>query len=182
MSAGDDPLTDQTLVQRCLARDEAAWSTLFHRFHAPLVRLAAMLLGPGRGRLDLAEDLVGRVWLSLVVQNNLRLRLYNPRRGSLRTFLNALTRQHFLQAMRLRPRREVPLPDGHPDPRPASPISVEENLREFRRTLTRQEGRFYDVHLMGYHRGARPVAGSPAYHRKLKQRILARAYTFLGRE
>jgi DNA-directed RNA polymerase specialized sigma24 family protein len=175
-------LADHLLVERCLEGDQAAWYAFHAAFHHRLLRMAARLLHDAPNRADLAEEIAGRVWLSLVVKDGMRLRAYDPDRGTLATFLHALVRQEVQLLFRWWARHllhEVPLPDGQPDGRSGPAALLGERLEEYRRTLAPQERRFFDVHLIGRPAGAGSFPLSPCNRRKLKQRVLARLRAFL---
>jgi hypothetical protein len=57
-----------------------------------LRRLAVRRLHGAADRHDLAEEIAGRVWRSLVVNKGRRLHAYDPARGPLASFLAVLVR------------------------------------------------------------------------------------------
>jgi DNA-directed RNA polymerase specialized sigma24 family protein len=173
---------DELLVQHCQEGDEAAWRLLYRRYHAPLLRAIARQLHMTADNDDLAEEIAARVWCALVVRGGLRLRLFDPGRGTLATYLAGLARQEIQEYYRSGPgrhlRREVPLDDARAADRaaagPPGPL-----LDGFAATLTPQEVRYFHEGLLGHppDPDARPL--SPANRRKLKERVLRKLHAFL---
>jgi RNA polymerase sigma-70 factor (ECF subfamily) len=113
-----DPNSDESLMQRTHKGDEEAFTRLYHRHRDPTFRFAYRMLGSA----EQAEDITQDCFLSLM-RNPGR---FNPRRGSLRTYLYAAARNLALKRFR---RSEVEITGGISEGIIASSVP-EEPLRE----------------------------------------------------
>jgi len=73
----------QDLIQRCLAGDQAAYSTLYNNVASSLYRLAYSILLDRQDAEDVVQDAMVYVFRNL--------RAYNPARGQFRTWLYTIT-------------------------------------------------------------------------------------------
>ncbi|HEY9282827.1 MAG TPA: sigma-70 family RNA polymerase sigma factor [Pyrinomonadaceae bacterium] len=83
--------TDERLLERARAGDEAAFLALYERHHAPAYRFALRLLGSEAP----AEDAVHDCFLELVTRAG-----FDPARGSLRNYLFGAVRHRALRQFR----------------------------------------------------------------------------------
>lgn len=105
-----DQTTDEALLARACAGDEAAFLALYERYRERIYRFAYRLLGS----TALAEDVAHDCFLSLLK----RPAAFDPARASLRTYLYAAARNLALKQFR-HPRAEVALEELPTEPRAA---------------------------------------------------------------
>jgi DNA-directed RNA polymerase specialized sigma24 family protein len=180
MSTTRTPVSDDVLVQRCLAGDPCAWQALFDGYHRPLLYYVLRLLGGVAGRADLADEIMGRLWYALVEEGCDRLSHFNPARGRLGAFLTMIVRQQVQQWFRghAGPRRLVPLPRVQRSAPDAEPLSLSTLLEEFEQRLSPFQRRFLRDELLA------PAGGEPADElsdgaKKLRQRIADKFRAYL---
>jgi hypothetical protein len=147
-------------------------------------KLVAYLLGyvkwPGRPNRLLCEEVVERVFVSLVTEDNRRLRAFDETRGTLLGYLKSLTRDQLALLFRERgrlARQAGPLPHRPVPDRRAALYPQGVYLEEFLASLPRRLRRYCEIHVLGRPEPtARPI--SPANARKLTQRLIKklRAY------
>lgn len=182
MIAPDRRADELSLVHRCLDGHPDAWDTFYDRFHPLLFHHVARLVR-GTGRAELVEEVVSRVWCALLARDRLRLRLFDPERGCLSTFLCIIARQQVQQLYRsgfFDPPRETLLPATDPADR-AAPWSSLQLLREqFLPLLSDQERCYFDEYLMAPPGTVPSRSFSDIYQRKLKQRIRDKLLKYLG--
>jgi DNA-directed RNA polymerase specialized sigma24 family protein len=171
LPTGETVLSDEVLVQRCLARDELAWCLLFQRHHRRLVGVVIRLLGRGPGHEQLAEDVASRVWLLLLAENYRRLRAYNPERGRLSTYLACLARGQITEVLRAeaRQRRQREGLAEQTSLAIAPHLSLATVLDEFLPRLSPAEKDFLEKHLLSNPTTPTPI--TPAGQPKRKQRV-----------
>ena len=129
--------TDERLLERARAGEEAAFLALYERHHAPAYRFAFRLLGSRAA----AEDAVHDCFLELVTREG-----FDPARGSLRNYLYGAVRHRALRQFR-RAGRECEIEEvdgaGVEAPRAAAPgeplgLLLDAELSEtVRRTVAR---------------------------------------------
>jgi DNA-directed RNA polymerase specialized sigma24 family protein len=173
--------TDDSLLADCLAGEESAWKLLVARHEPRLRALAGRLLGR-KGHWDIVEDIVTAVWLSLWQDSRRRLQGFDPQRGSLATYLNALTRRAVQRQRRADGAWRVLVPlgtgEGIADPREQNP-DWELLWDEFLPQLSERQREFLQGELPAAAAplGAMPVMASSA--RKVRQRLLTKVQRFL---
>jgi RNA polymerase sigma-70 factor (ECF subfamily) len=91
-------VTDERLLERAASGDEAAFQVLYERYRDPIFRFAYRLLGSS----EAAEDVTHDCFVSLIR----RPRNFDPKRGSLRTYIYAAARNLALK-LNTRARREA---------------------------------------------------------------------------
>jgi DNA-directed RNA polymerase specialized sigma24 family protein len=137
---------DRQLVDRCLARDVTAWSSLYRQLHDQLLANIRGFLGAVGHDRNLVEEIAARVWYAVVKDDFALLAKFDVRRGCrLSTFLSVLakseTRNLFRSERRRKSREQVasrPELDGG-STSPAALVSDE----EFLATLSPAERTFY---------------------------------------
>jgi DNA-directed RNA polymerase specialized sigma24 family protein len=182
MPASDEGTPDTVLVERCLAGDEEAWRSLFHRYQLALLAHAARLLGPAASRGLEAEEVAADVWYALALHAGRTLRSFDSRRGSLATFLALLVQQVVRQSWR-RDRlcgRHAALADDTPCRNVEIVTIGDTRWAEFVGTLSDGERAFLEHHLLAAVCPVAPSYASTTNARKLKQRILAKLRAFLS--
>ena len=97
-----EEITDERLLERARAGDEAAFLALYERHHAPAYRFALRLLGSEAP----AEDAVHDCFLELVTRAG-----FDPARGTLRNYLFGAVRHRALRQFR-RAGRECEIEDA----------------------------------------------------------------------
>jgi DNA-directed RNA polymerase specialized sigma24 family protein len=168
------------LVARCLAGDEDAWTDLYRRYHASLLRYVEHLLWPRPDRADRAEEVVARLWYALIRGGSAPLRHFDPARGPHGGLLAAIARQQLYRHCRSarRPgRRLVALPPGDLAAPPTDPLSERVFLEEFARRLTAAEIRFYRERLLAVAAGRDGPLNDA--EEKLRQRVRAKFLRYL---
>jgi DNA-directed RNA polymerase specialized sigma24 family protein len=174
------PAPDAALVRRCLAGDEDAWTDLYRRYHASLLRHVERLLWPGPDRADRAEEVLARLWYALVRGRGAPLHRFDPARGPLGGLLAAVARQQLYRLCRSarRPGHTLrPLPARDIAAPPAEPVSERVLLEEFVGRLTPTEARFYRERLLAARAGREaPLSGA---EEKLRQRVRAKFLRYL---
>ena len=99
-------VTDDSLLERMIAGDEAAFTLLYRRKHPAIYRF---ILHMG-GNAELAEDVTQEAFMALIRHP----RRFDPAKGNLTGFLFGIARNHLRKRWE-RDRRLVGLPDGeHP--------------------------------------------------------------------
>jgi RNA polymerase sigma-70 factor (ECF subfamily) len=96
-------ISDDDLLRRALAGDEAAFVLLYKRRQAGIYRYALHMCG---SRI-IAEDVTQEVFMALIRVENLN---YDPSRGSLAAYLYGIARHHVLRCLE-RDKSYVPLAD-----------------------------------------------------------------------
>jgi RNA polymerase sigma-70 factor, ECF subfamily len=86
-----DTCTDETLLQKTMAGDEEAFTRLYMRLRGVIYRFARRMSGSS----SVAEDVTQDVFLILLR----RAELYDPRRGSLSTYLIRIARNEILRRL-----------------------------------------------------------------------------------
>src|SRR5215510_6754931 len=86
-----DTCSDETLLQMAMAGDEEAFTRLYRRLRGVVYRFARRMSGSS----SVAEDVTQEVFLILLR----RAVLYDPRRGSLSTYLMRITRNEILRRL-----------------------------------------------------------------------------------
>src|SRR5688572_15566825 len=113
MATDERDAEEQALVERCLAREEAAWRLLDQRYGERLrVWAREQLLARGLRDRGLAEEVVQTVFTDLLEHDLERLRHWDPGRASLSTYLTILARpvlRASYRALSRRKTREAPL-------------------------------------------------------------------------
>jgi DNA-directed RNA polymerase specialized sigma24 family protein len=103
-----DAHSEWLLVQRCRARDAAAWRQLFFEYHPRLVNWLQRRL---RTRGHVVDEIAEALWFGLV-NNPRHLKRFNPARSKLFNYLALLAVHHLhkrRRSERCRAAREQPL-------------------------------------------------------------------------
>lgn len=111
--------SDGELLERIRGGDEEAFLLVYERHRRPLFRFAYRMLAS----VPQAEDVVHECFL-VILTHPMR---FDPARGSLRTFLCAVTRN--LSFKQLRKRGQETQTDEPPEPEEAAPSEAPEPLR-----------------------------------------------------
>src|ERR1700730_14370866 len=98
-----DAHSEWLLVQRCRARDAAAWWQLFCEYHPRLVHWVRRRL---RTRGSVVDDITEAVWFGLV-NNPRHLKAFDPARSTLFNYLTLLAVHHLHQRRRSERARAV---------------------------------------------------------------------------
>src|SRR5215813_8121272 len=86
-----DTCSDETLLRMAMAGDEEAFTRLYQRLRGVVYRFARQMSGSS----SVAEDVTQEVFLVLLR----RAELYDPRRGSLSTYLVGIARNEILRKL-----------------------------------------------------------------------------------
>ncbi len=151
-----EPVTDIeadcVLVDRCSAGEVAAWDELYGRYHASLWASIKLLLGPRSCDSNVIDEIAARVWYALVENDGRLLERFDPSRGvRLSTYFRGLARIHTLLYFRDEHRRRARENQaGHRRHRnvPVSELPDGVMLSDFADTLTAEERRFLEEHLV----------------------------------
>ncbi len=174
-------VSDDQIINSCLAGDSDAWNELYHRFHDPLLATIRSLY---RTIIDpnLVEEIAARVWYALIKDEHRLLVRFDPSREIRFTTYLALivksqAQQHFRDERRRRAREAVtskPLD---------SPCLVEHEIAlavdfndQFLKGLTPAEKKFYDRVLISVEQEA---DYTPENTWQLRHRVLAKLQAFL---
>ncbi len=113
-------ISDDELLRRALAGDEAAFAALYRRRQAGIYRYALQMCG---SRI-IAEDVTQEVFMALIRVERLN---YDPSRGSLAAYLYGIARHHVLRCLE-RDKSYVPLADeGEEADAPAAAAAITDN-------------------------------------------------------
>lgn len=107
--ATETELTDDGLLRRMVAGDEAAFTLLYRRKHPAIYRFALHMSGSP----ETAEDVTQEVFMVLIREP----RRFDPEKGNLTAFLFGIARNHLRKRWE-RDRRYVGLSDGAEDSAP----------------------------------------------------------------
>ena len=78
---------DQELVGRCLSGDASAWEELYEQHHETLLAAIESMFRQTTLDPNLAEEIAGRVWYTIVTKRAVVLKRFDPARGRLTSFL-----------------------------------------------------------------------------------------------
>jgi len=179
-------LQDRALVDRCVLGDAEAWAHLYRRYNHRVATMVKALLGPGSRDANLVEEIMARVWCSLLANDGELLGRFDPEREcQLGTFLGAIAKSEagsFFRSERRRRRRErlASRPEstgGHgiPDWAPSE-------LREFFGGLSPCEKAYLVKFLLSPPKGARLPFLTAENRWQLRCRIRRKLRRFLGLE
>jgi hypothetical protein len=142
---------DSHLVERCIGGEVAAWDELYHKCHAPLCTTIRIQLGRSGTDSHLVDEMAARVWYALVDRDGKQLAKYNPRRGSILTFIRLIARKeisHHFRAEQRRLKKELSSMVRKNQPRNLDPSDfLPTMLAEFLASLTPRERDFCYEHL-----------------------------------
>jgi hypothetical protein len=86
-------IQDRQLVDRCLAGEVAAWSTLYQQCHDALLKTIRLFLGQAGNDTNLVEEIAARTWYALVKDDGGLLGRFDSKYGCrLTTFLSFLAK------------------------------------------------------------------------------------------
>ena len=175
------PLAERKLVDQCLAGEESAWNELFKTVHAPLMTVTKSLLTSTTDD-DLVDEVVGRVWYSLVAEPTSKLGRFNPARGCrLVTFLTAFAKNEIRQHFRAEHRRRVREKNASRQEARSPSLNLLQMpvlFDEFLESLTPREREFLQVHLKARELPEQPFTDANAW--QLKHRIRKKLTAYLA--
>lgn len=99
MTAASQPETDSALIERMIAGEESALSTLYDRYSAALLGMLVRILGDGQAAEEVLQDVFLHLW-----RNAGR---FDSGRGSLSGWLLVMARNRGISRLRVRSGREV---------------------------------------------------------------------------
>ena len=173
---------DRILVDRCVAGDAEAWEQLYERYHRALLAAVRLMFGPKRWDANLVEEIVARVWYTVVADGASMLDRFDPSRGCrLSTYLATIAKSEaaaFFRAERRRRRREriAARPESTEAP---APLDWQRELSEFAAKLTPRERQFLVDFLLAPPNG-KPFTPLSATNRwQLRSRIRRKLQRFL---
>ena len=151
-----EPLTDiradRLLVDRCLAGEPAAWEELYGLYHAPLCTSIKLLLDPHSRDPNVIDEIAARVWYVLVEDDGRFLGRFDPRRRvRLSTYFRGLARIHTLLYFRDEHCHRAQVTEAGRRRRhniPVSELPDDVMLSDFADTLTADDRRFLEKHLL----------------------------------
>src|SRR2546425_2311340 len=85
-------LSDAELLRLMLAGDEDAFSAVYQRHQGSIYRFALLM----SGSTNVAEEVVQEVFLAMIREPN----RYDPKRGSLSSYLGGIARNHVRRMLR----------------------------------------------------------------------------------
>jgi hypothetical protein len=178
------PFEETELVAQCRAGDEDAWGLLIHHYGAGVRCALCRHLGAWAADWSLVEDLAACFWEELWMQRARRLRVYNPRRGRLATYLDHLVQWQVQRWRRACGRheeqpREKPLPP-HELPAPGAPCYPVGVFRDEVAALLTPRERWYLDYLCGTADADGACALSDSNRWKLDERVGRKASALLG--
>lgn len=143
---------DAALVQRCLAGQAAAWSTLYQQCHDRLLGAIRRILRSAADE-SAVDEVAARVWFAVVKDEGAVLRRFDPARGCrLITFLAAVARfevRVYLRSERRLRDRQSEASHLLPREQPAETFSPADFQERFLSRLTHREREFLDQELLG---------------------------------
>lgn len=186
---GETVERDESVIARCLAGDQAAWTELYHLCHRRLLAVAHETLGALDNRRDASEEVAARVWMQLVNSDFSLLRAYDSTRNCrFTTYITAICRHQALNYQKSQRRRrmhEVSVEKVDAlDPSFAGPASPEVNWlpSDFLDLLTSRERSFCAVYLMSATSGEHhELKLSQCNIRQLRRRVRQKLVEFLNR-
>ena len=177
---------DRALVDRCVSGDAEAWGELYRRYDHRLATRVKALLGPSRWDPNLVEEIMARVWCSLLADDGELLGRFDlERECRLSTYLGAIAKSeagNFFRSERRRRRRE------RLASRPESTGGAEladwtpSELREFFGGLSSQEKVYLVKFLLAQPNGIKSPFLSAENRWQLRCRIRRKLRRFLGLE
>ncbi|MHB0956074.1 MAG: RNA polymerase sigma factor [Pirellulaceae bacterium] len=145
---------DQTLVDRCRAGDNTAWTEIHTKCHAHLVKQIRYTLGDRARDANLVDEIAARVWFGLVSDDGYLLERFEPIKGNgLEKYLAAVARFEVLRHQRgefrrrRRERETQALRQAARDDRGLTEIDLD--VQEFLPRLTPREKEFFHCVLLG---------------------------------
>jgi hypothetical protein len=151
-SATGNAEADRQLAKRCLAGEVSAWEDLYGRFHEPLCRAIAGMLGAGGSDASRVDEIAARVWYALVRNDGELLDRFDPARHTrLGGFLRGLARIEIMQYFRTEYRRknqEAACVLHAGSSAGFSDWQVNAMIEDFATTLTVGEQEFLEEHLL----------------------------------
>jgi hypothetical protein len=173
-------LDDLQLAQRCVAGEVAAWEQIYAQCHDPLSASVKVMLGAQSRDANLVDEIVARVWYTLVANDGEVLAQYKPKRGSLVTYMRTLARdqitRYFREELRRRKREQSSV-----RAQPLANSSPVDSLAEFLGTLTPHEQVFCSENLLAESTGTVPEAQSTTNIWQTSHRIYRKLLRFLDR-
>lgn len=143
-------MTDADLIARLQAGDLDALGQIYDRYAGLVYGLALRILG----NLQEAEDLTQEIFLKLHYDS-----AYNPRRGSLGSYLTTLTRSRAIDRLRSRSNRRQILTRWQLDmvepslPQPVEQASLQERREQVQRALAQLSDSQRQVLELSYYEG-----------------------------
>lgn len=178
MIAASDRAVDAELVRRCTAGDAAAWEAFYSRYQLHVRESVRAMLGPQARDRNLTDEIAQRVWYSLIPAKS-RLHRYDPRKGSIKSFLFVIASQEVKLYLRSEWRRRTEsLPYGDDGTTACSdPHITAAMLNDFLASLSERQRVFCETYLLS--RTKRTWRRySPVAIRKMTQRVFSRFVAF----
>lgn len=163
------------LVQRSLAGDQEAWRLLFADQQPRLLAKVRQLLGPMNRNDDLAEEVAARVWSAVLANDCRLLRVYDPRRARLSTFLGRRAFFEILMIFRAHTRRlyhETSYKRSHPEA-VKMPLPLKLVWQELDKRLTDSERSYLKNHLLRCSSTSQPADSFRLLHDRVHLKVVA---------
>ena len=177
MTSREAAQREYDLIQRALAGDQHAWYLLFHDQQPRPLAKVRQLLGPRRSHDDLAEEVAARVWSAALADDYHLLRVYDPGRGRLGTYLGRRAFFEMLMVLRAhatRSRHESNYRRSHADDGALPPLPENLVWPELLASLTDTERAYLLEHLLGSSTAPLPSLSIPDL--RYRVRLKVRAY------
>jgi DNA-directed RNA polymerase specialized sigma24 family protein len=177
-------LADRQLVDRCLSREPAGWSELYHQFHDRLRSSIRAILGRLGSDASLVDEIAARVWYALVKNDFELLARFDVQRGCrLSTFFSVLAKNEARQLLRSERRRRA-REQGAARTEPSSGYDAELEVanEEFLAMLTPAEYVFYRDVVLAIGESEGDASYSRANAWQLTHRVRKKLNKFLGSE
>jgi DNA-directed RNA polymerase specialized sigma24 family protein len=172
------------LVDRCLAGDVTAWSSLYRQFHDSLMTAIRAFLGRSGHDANLVEEIAARVWYALVKNDFELLAKFTPQRGCrLSTFLSAVARNEarlLLRSERCRKTREQVASKQETQSASRSGAAAWPSDEEFLIMLSPAERTFYLDVLLARHGNGKAAAYTQQNQWQLRHRIRKKLERFIS--
>lgn len=99
---------DRALIDCCLSGEASAWTTLYQRFHNPLLVAIRALLRDTAADYNLVDEIAARVWYAVIRDDGRLLSRFDTSKGCrLSTFLSVIARSEARQYFRSERRRSA---------------------------------------------------------------------------
>jgi DNA-directed RNA polymerase specialized sigma24 family protein len=175
---------DRRLVDRCVAGETTAWSSLYGYSHDSLLAGIRAFLGTGGHDANLVDEIAARVWYALVKDDFELLNRFDIRHGCrLSTFLSIVAKNEarlLLRSEKRRKVRELAASKHETESSPTTDVAISLSDEEFVLTLSPAERIFYFEVLIDRRGTGSSAKYSEQYRWQLRHRIRKKLERFIS--